>query len=200
MGKLVTLLLTTSLLTSPAETAPQPPPATSGSVAVFIAPRLYQDEEFDPIVRQLTRAGFAVVTVSVETTAVQSMDGYLVKPKQALRDVRPSDYAALVLIGGSGITVLWDDSLLHAKCREFAAAGRVVAAIGIAPIALARAGILKGRRATVVRDISAIGLLRAQGCRYSFNRVVTDGTIVTAASAVSAKPFARAVIQALRRR
>lgn len=171
----------------------------TGRVAVFIAQRLFQDEEFDPVVRALSRAGFEVVTVSVETTAAQSMNGELVKPKLALRDLRAGDFAGLVLIGGTGIVTLWDDSLLHERCREFAAAGRMVAAIGIAPIVLARAGVLQGHQAAVFHEANAVAELRRRGCRFRFNRVVTSGNIVTAASAESVRPFARTIIRVLKK-
>jgi protease I len=71
--------------------------------------------------------------------------------------------------------------------------GRVVAAIGIAPITLARAGLLKGRKATVFHERNAIEWLRQAGARFSFRDLVVDRNVITAASAEQARAFGRTI-------
>jgi len=115
----------------------------------------------------------------------------------ALRDVKVEDYSGIAIIGGSGAALHWDDSLLQARCREFAASGKVVAAIGIAPVTLARAGVLTGRRATAFRDRATVDWLRQAGARYSFRGVVADRNIITAASSDQARAFGSAVAKAV---
>jgi protease I len=129
-----------------------------------------------------------------------SLGDLFVKPRLALRDVRPEYFGGLVLFGGSGATLYWNDSLLLQRVREFAAAGKLVAAIGTMPLALANAGVLKGRRATVFRERPAIAMLRAAGARHSFNNIVSDRGVITAADWRSARAFGRAVAAALRNR
>jgi protease I len=115
----------------------------------------------------------------------------------ALRDANAADYAGLVLIGGSGAALYWDDSLLQARCREFAANGKVVAAIGIAPVTLARAGVLKGRSATAFRDRAVVDWMRKAGAKYCFKGVVTDRNLITAESSEQARAFGQAVADAV---
>jgi protease I len=172
------------------------------TVLVFVPQQFFSEDEYEPTVRHLGMAGLDVKVVAAETTPAVGTgpeNRLVVEPDLVLADVRAEDFAALVLIGGSGMALYWDDSLLHARCRDFAQAGKVVAAIGIAPITLARAGVLNGRKATVFPDRSAVGFLKAGGCRYSFRPLVTDRHIITAASAERVGPFARAVAAAVLR-
>jgi protease I len=178
-----------------------PKPGLSGNpdraVLIFLPRHLHSGEEFEPTLAQLTKAGLQASIASSDTGVAASMDQVLVKPDLALRDAKVADYAGFVLIGGSGAALYWRDSLLHAKCREFAESGRIVAAIGIAPITLARAGVLKGRKATVFRDRSAISALKEEGARFSFKGLVIDRNVITAASSEQARAFGRAVAAAV---
>ena len=72
-----------------------------------------------------------------------------------------------------------------------------MAAIGIAPMTLARAGVLKGRKATVFHDRDAIDWLRQAGAKFSFSNLVTDRNIITAATDDQARAFGRAVANAV---
>jgi len=168
-------------------------------VLVFLPQRLFAEEEFEPALRQLSLAGVRTRIASSDTTTAIGIRGIMVKPDLAFRDARTEDYAGLMLIGGSGAALHWDDSLLHAWCREFAESGRVVAAIGIAPITLARAGVLKGRKATVFHERSAVNWLRQSGARFVFRQLVSDRNIITAASAQQARMFGRTVAATVHR-
>lgn len=169
------------------------------TVLVFVPQSLFNDEEYDAVTSQLSRAGLRVVTASTDTIAAESMDGLLIKPEQSLAAVDPASYAALIIIGGSGAVLYWEDSLLHARCREFASAGRLVAAIGIMPVALAKAGLLSGKRATVFPDRHAVRFLKDGGARVTLNDIVTDGNILTASRARVARSLARHIARRLSR-
>jgi protease I len=171
----------------------------ASTVCVFLPQQMFASDEFEPCLRQLSRAGLYARVAAHETTAADGMNRVMVRPDIRLRDVRTEDFAALILIGGSGASLYWDDSLLHAKCREFHRAGRIVAGIGIAPIAMARAGIMKNRRATVFRDRSAVGYMRDAGARVNLRGLVQDGNLLTAAGTEQAAELGRAVARALRR-
>jgi protease I len=77
-------------------------------------------------------------------------------------------------------------------------AGKVVAAICLGPLTLAKAGVLAGRKATIFPDRKAIQTLRDCGGIYSAEPVVVDGSIVTADGPESAGPFTDAVIRLLK--
>jgi protease I len=181
----------------PAQPAPAPAGAPGRTVLIYLPQQLFNEQEFEPALRRLSLSGVETRLAAADSGVAVSMSQLVVRLDLALRDVNVVDYAGLVLIGGSGAAVYWDDSLLQAKCREFASSEKVVAAIGIAPVTLARAGILKGRRATVYRDRTAVGWLRQAGAKYSFSGVVTDRNIITAASSDQARAFGQAIADAV---
>jgi len=181
----------------PISPKPGPPGKPARTVLIFLPQQLFSSEEFEPTLRQLSLAGLQTRIASSDTGVAVSMGQVVVKPDLALPDVQVADYAGLVLIGGSGAALNWGDSLLQTRCRQFAESGRVVAAIGIAPITLARAGVLKGRKATVFHERTAIGWLKESGAKFSFRKLVTDRNIITAAGAEQARAFGQAVARAV---
>jgi protease I len=183
--------------TIPVEPAPTPGGTSARPLLVYLPQQLFNEQEFDPALRRISQTGVRTLLVSTDSGVAVSMSQLVVRLDLALRDVNVADYAGLVLVGGSGAALHWDDSLLQARCREFAANGKVVAAIGIAPVALARAGVLKGRRATVFCDRATVDWLRQAGARFSFRGVVADRNIVTAASSEQARAFGQAVAEAV---
>jgi protease I len=181
----------------PISPKPRSPGKPDRTVLIFLPQRLFSEEEFEPALRQLSLAGLQTRIASSDTGVAVSMGSVLVKPDLALLDAQVADYAGLVLIGGSGAALYWGDSLLQTRCRMFAESGRVVAAIGIAPITLARAGILKGRKATVFHERTAIGWLKESGAKFSFRELVADRNIITAAGDEQARAFGKAVAAAV---
>jgi len=181
----------------PVEPAPAPAGASSRTVLVYLPVQLFNEQEFEPALRALSLAGIETRLSAADSGVAVSMSQLVVRLDLALRDAGVADYAGLVLIGGSGAAIYWDDSLLQARCREFAENGKVVAAIGIAPVTLARAGVLKGRRATMHRDRAAINWLKQAGARFSFRGVVADRNLITAESAEQARDFGSAVAKAV---
>ena len=169
-------------------------------VAVYIPQHLFRDDELETVVRLMERAKIPVLIVATDTSAARGIDGLFVKPRCRLRDITPEEFSALVLIGGSGSAVSWQDTVLHNRCRQFISADRLVAAIELAPLTLAYAGLLAGKSATVFPDKYCIRILKEQGCRHRFDGVVRDGNIITAAKAEHTAAFARAIVKALKQR
>lgn len=89
---------------------------------------------------------------------------------------------------------LWDDKELRRVVREAYRQNKVVAAVCLSPVVLARAGCLDGKKeATVYPDPSAVRELKTAGARYVVRSVVVSGNVVTARDPQSAEAFARAV-------
>jgi protease I len=77
---------------------------------------------------------------------------------------------------------------------------KVVAAICIAPMILARAGVLRKRCATCYAESSVVSELKRGGARYFVKTVVIDGTMVTASGPSASAEFGRAVLGLLKGR
>jgi len=123
------------------------------------------------------------------------MLGATVKPDVLLTDVAADDYDAMVFIGGTGAKEYWDDPNAQQLAREAVRQGKLLAAICLAPVTLARAGVLDGKRATVWPDQQ--GELRKAGGTYEGERVVVDGKLVTGSGPEAAQEFADALVKAL---
>jgi protease I len=75
--------------------------------------------------------------------------------------------------------------------RESHQAGHVVSAICLAPVTLANAGLLEGKRATAYP--SAESYLKWKRVTYTSSEVEIAGNIVTAKGPEAAERFARAI-------
>ncbi len=164
-------------------------------VAMVIAERDFRDEEFLKPKEVLEKAGIAVKVVSTSLNMAFGVLGAEVKPDLLLKDIKAEDFSALVFVGGAGASRYWDDPLSHKLVRDAESAGKVVAAICIAPVILSRAGILKGKKATVWS--SEAEQLRSGGAEYTAAAVEQDGNIITASGPQAAQEFGRTVLKAI---
>jgi len=183
----------------PVISAAQGSPDQLDAAVLFIAQDMYREEVLEYVRARLIRSGHQVLVAAPDSTVAVGMDNTVIRPDIRLVDIDPGLASTLVLVGGSGAVLHWNDSTLHAACRGFAELDKPVAAIGLANISLARAGLLEGRRATVFPHRGAIDHLREGGARYVPNRVVTDFPVITAYDSRSYRPFAAALLRALER-
>jgi len=165
------------------------------TVLAIIPPTDFNDMEFSAVVDGLRSRGATVMVGCSRSGGAVGMYGKSVGPDVLLSDVRVSDYDCIVFIGGAGATVYFDDPLAHSIASEAAAAGKVVAAICVSPVTLARAGVLQGRRATVFPDYAAE--LENAGAMYTGEDVTVDGRIITANGPGAAEKFMWKIAEAL---
>lgn len=72
---------------------------------------------------------------------------------------------------------------------------KIVGAICIAPVTLARAGLLKNKKVTTYS--STINDIKSAGAKYTGNDVERDGNIITASGPAAAQKFGEAIVKAL---
>ena len=106
-------------------------------------------------------------------------------------------FAAIVVIGGDGAGSLWDDPSVHGALRCHLADGAVVSGICFGVVALARAGVLAGRRATVYPDRRAELELSRGGAVLTGDSLAEDGPIVTARGPAEAVLLAHSLLARL---
>lgn len=162
-----------------------------------IAPETFRDEEYLEPRELLQEAGIGVVTASVASGPCVGRFGARATAEVAVADVSGADYDAVVFVGGGGAAVFFDDPDAHRIAREASAAGRVVAAICIAPSTLARAGLLEGVRATAFP--SQREDLIAHGAQWTGAPVELDGTTLTANGPEAAGAFGQALVSLIER-
>jgi protease I len=163
---------------------------------MVIAPADFRDEELLQPKAFFEAEGAVVEVASTTTQVARGMLGAEVKPDLPLSTVDPHRYAMIAVVGGSGAqTYLWDDHALYALLRVARDEGTPIGAICLAPAALARAGLLRGVRATVYGQPRAKHELERGGAFHVEEHVVSDKGIVTAAGPRDARAFAQALAQ-----
>jgi len=166
-------------------------------VLFLISQRNFNDTEFNVTKKGLEDKGVQVTVSSITTDDAISMEGDRVRPDQELRLANPNDYDGFVLIGGSGTPRLLDYPEVSDKVRKFNDQGKLLAAICLAPMILAKAGILKGVISTVFPVDFAIVVLKQEGGTYSQEHVVEDDNIITADGPEAAREFVDKILKKL---
>lgn len=159
---------------------------------IILAQEGYQDTEFAGTRDGLLSTGFEVVIASEEAGTCTGKLGGSEQADISMRDVNVHDYDRIAFIGGPGAVALAanEDALRIAK--ETAQADKVLGAICIAPIILAKAGVLQGKKATVwdSEGVQA-AILQQAGVEYTGASVTVDGLIVTGNGPHAAEEFGK---------
>jgi protease I len=115
---------------------------------------------------------------------VEGYDTYTEKPGYtwdadvAFAEVDPSDYAALVVPGGRAPEYIRNDADVQRIIEHFFAEEKPVAQLCHAPLALAAAGVLGGRRTAAYPALEPD--VTAAGAEYVDGAGIVDGTMVSA--------------------
>lgn len=169
-------------------------------ILIVIAQEQFRDEEcFVP--KKVFEAVGVKVTVAAEATkTAKGMLGGTIKPDIKISDARVDDYDAVVITGGSGSRkYLWDNKALQKLVTEADAQKKVISAICISPVVLARTGILKGKESTVFKSPDTVSELKEHGAVYLDREVVVSGRVVTGRDPASAEAFGKAILEALKK-
>lgn len=169
----------------------------SKKIAMIIAFREFQDEEYFIPKQILEQSGIEIDTVSSSLGEAIGKLGGEAKVNVLIKDLKVADYDAVLFIGGPGAQKYIDDENCHQIAREIVETDKVLGAICIAPIILAKAGVLERKKATVwssPMDKLGVKILRESGAVYQSEPVVIDGKIITADGPMAAKEFAEIII------
>jgi len=164
-------------------------------VVMIISSKDFRDEELFEPKELLEKEG---VRVDIASTTMQSVRGKLgatVVPNLLLGQIDVDAYDAIAFIGGPGCVEYWDDTKAHSIARQTITSGKVLAAICAAPVILANAGVLTGRKSTVFYGDAE--KLREKGAVYTGAGVERDGNIITADGPTNATNFGKAILEAL---
>jgi len=173
-------------------------PEISGKkVVMLIASKNFRDEELFEPRKIIMDAGGEVVVASSSLKTAKGMMGATFKPEVLLKDVKAEDFDAVVFVGGGGASEYWNDKTALSLAKTAAANGKLVCAICIAPVTLANAGLLDGKRATVWK--SEVKTIEKKGATYTGADVEIDGKFITGNGPASAAKFGRAIVRALAR-
>jgi len=166
-------------------------------IAMIIAKKNFRDEELLIPKYIFESAGYKVRIFSSSFGTAKGVFGASVSVYNTIDKLEINNYNAVVFVGGPGAVEYWDNRYAHKAIREAVAGNKVLGAICIAPVTLARAGALKGRRATVWA--SERKKIEEKGAIYTGRDVEISGNIVTANKPQNAARFAEAIIDLLKK-
>ena len=170
--------------------------------AVFIiASDNFRDEEYFESKEILENRGMELKTASNKLGIARGTEGGEAKIDLLVSDIKVIDFDAIIFIGGPGALQNLDNEFSYNLAKTASEQKKILAAICIAPIILAKAGVLKDKEATVwssPSDRSSIEILKQNGVKYINKDVVVDGKIITANGPLAAKSFGEKIAEALK--
>ena len=167
------------------------------SVLFVVAPVNFRDEELFVPRQILMEAGYTCLLASLTLEPCVGMLGATVTPDFLVSSVVLEDFACVVMIGGSGVSEIFEDKRLLELFDDAYRKGLLIGGICLGPMVLARSGILRGKQATVYKTEQSLLVLRESGCAYQPDGLVIDGRVLTASGPEQAKAFGKKLVELL---
>jgi protease I len=165
------------------------------SILMIIAPDGFRDEEYFEPKKIFEAAGAQVTTASKGVSEAKGKLGATAKVDVDIASIDATEYDAVVFVGGPGTTVYFDDPSAHKIAKDAYSAGKVTAAICIAPSILANAGVLEDHEATAFSSEKDNVDAKSKG--YTGDDVTVDGKVVTGNGPGAATEFGQEIMKLL---
>jgi protease I len=175
-------------------------PKLSGSKILIVATDGFEESELFGPREILTGKGAEVMLASPDLNPIQATvhddPGRTVRPDMKITDARAADFDALLLPGGvRNPDALRTNESAIALIRDFADAGKPVAAICHGPWLLIEAGLVKGRTVTGWKSIRTD--LANAGGEVVDRAVAVDGNMITSRKPDDIEAFTEALVDSL---
>lgn len=172
----------------------------ANKVAIIISNKNFRDEECFESKQIFLDRGFDIKIASDKLGEAEGRFKGKQKVDIELKDLNVSDFDAIVFIGGPGAPDYLDNAVSYKIAREAFEKNKVIGAICISPVILAKSGILEGKKATVWSSEAekvSIKILLEFGAEYQSQGVVADENIITASGPEHTKQFAQKIAEVL---
>ncbi|MCD6402456.1 DJ-1/PfpI family protein [bacterium] len=169
-------------------------------VVMIVAFRDFRDEEYFIPKEILLAAGAEVKTASNQKGKAIGAGGGEAEVDLLVSNINPEEFDAVVFVGGPGCLENLDNDVSYKVIKDTVSQNKVLGAICISPVILAKAGVLEGKEATVWSSPmykSPINILEENGANYTGESVEVDGKIVTANGPAAAKEFGEKLVEVL---
>ena len=165
--------------------------------ALFISADNFEDTELLVPFYRLREEGIEVDIASMQKGVIKGKHGYEVAVNKTLDDVKPEDYALLVLPGGKAPETVRKQPKAVAIAQHFFRKNKPVSAICHGPQTLISAGLLKGRHATCYSSVAEE--MKGSGALYEDSEVVVDGNLITSRQPSDLPAFIRETLKMLKK-
>jgi len=165
-------------------------------VVLIISQKDFNEKELMETKESLQSQGFRCAIASKTHSLARGKSGIEIHPDLIIQDVilGLDMYKAIAFIGGPGAVSYFDDKEALGLAKKAYEKNKIVAAICIAPMILAKSGILKGVKATVWDgDLQQSTFFKQNNITYTGQNVTVDGNIITANGPLASKQFGEAI-------
>ncbi len=164
-------------------------------ILMVIANTNFNDTEYSVPRSIFEEREYTVMVAAGEKARCFGSGGLEVMADFALDEVNVDQFFAVVFVGGSGAEAYSKTESALRVAREFNSSQKPIGAICIAPVILAKAGLLAHKKATVWAG--AAKNLEMVDATYTAKQVTVDGNIVTANGPSAAEEFAEEILRLL---
>lgn len=172
-------------------------------ILFIVAPKDFRDEELFVPKQYFEQKNLFVQVASTEPGIAKGKLGGQVKIDLTLEQAKAQDFDGIIFVGGPGTLLVRQNLAALELVKKANQLNKIIGAICWAPTILAKAGVLKGKKATcwVGQDseygLSTSAVLEKFGAKFVSQDVVIDGKIITADGPASAKKFAQEIFRTL---
>ena len=164
----------------------------NNSILYFLPARYFNEEEFFITKDLLEKNKFKSFTASDTRDMCEGTNGKKFKPDLRLENINANNFAGFILIGGFGAKEYINNVKLYKILNDFNRSNKIIAAICIAPIILAAAGLLNGKSATCFPEVKQ-DLIKPD-IDYKDLPVVVAKNIITANGPKASFEFAESIL------
>jgi protease I len=164
-------------------------------ILIIIPPERFRDEELFVTKDELEKEGHSTLIASTKKGIISGSRGGNAHSICTLADINTKEYDAVVFVGGGGSKLLFNDKDAIRIAKEMNKQKKIISAICLAPVILANAGLLNGKKATVAGTEAKT--IENKGAHYTGPGVTVDGNIITANAPKASELFARKIIELL---
>jgi protease I len=166
------------------------------NLVYVIAPTDFRDEEYFTPKEILENNKVVIVTASKGVKLAKGKLGGKTNVDINISDITPKRFDGIVIAGGPGAYKMFEDIELRRVIKEFNAEQKLVAAICVAPMILAKSGILLGKKATVWDgDLVQSREFEDLGINFTGDSVTLDQNIITANGPQAAQEFGEKIVE-----
>lgn len=171
----------------------------AGKKVLMVVPHTqFRDEEFLEPRKILEASGAAITVASGSVRTCRGLKGALVEATCAIADAKAEDFDGLVICSGPSVPeFFWNDKKLGELAAAMSAAGKVIAAISLSTVVLAKAKLLAGKQATVYFLPQAIEELKTGGATYVAGPLLVQDKLIMAEGPGESVRFGQAIRTAL---
>jgi len=166
-------------------------------IIFVISSKDFRDIEYFKPREILENNGIFVDVASDKLGIAEGADGGKVDVNILVKDIDETQYDGIIFVGGPGCLKHLDNENSYKIIRKFYTKNKLVAAICAAGSILAKAKILKNKKATCwtsESDISLRKILEKEGANFVQKNVVIDKNIITSPGPYAASDFGEAIL------